>query len=207
MKNDARFCVLAIVMSVGAMAHAQPAMEKPDYVVGDKWQYAWSDGDGQTGRRAWEIVEISPEGRLLIKYGSGKTDTFDGAMNFIPDASDPRPERTLKLVAYPLKVGDEWTFKREFAGPNSAETITGKVVAYEPVTVPAGTYNCYRNEASSSQTNKQNKLNRKWIRWYCPEVKGYAKMILETQTYTPYNPASNTTKVETFELTKFTAGK
>jgi len=207
MKDAARFSVCAIAMFLAASAYAQPAMEKPSYAVGDKWLYAWSSGDGQTGRRQWEIAEIGPEGRMLIRYGSGKTDIFDSAMNFIPDGNDPKPERTLKLVVYPLKVGDEWTFKREFANPGLAETITARVAAYEPVTVPAGTFNCYRNEASSSQTNKQNKLNRKWTRWYCAEVNGYAKMIEETQTFSPYNPAATGTKVETFELMKFTPGK
>src|SRR5437899_2758337 len=207
MKAGARFVLLAS-MFVSAWACAQPAMEKPGEGVGDKGQYAWSAADGQTGQRQREVAEIAPNGQVLIRYGGGKTDAYDSAMNFIPDANDPKPERTLKLVAYPLRVGSDWTWKREFPSPGIAETITGKVVAYEAVTVPAGAFTCFRVEASGSQTSgKHNKLNRKWTHWYCPEVKGYAKMILETQTFNAFNPAATGTSVETFELTKFTPGK
>ena len=113
MKAGARFVLLASTF-VSAWACAQPAMEKPSYVIGDKWQYAWSAADGQTGQRQREVAEIAPNGQVLIRYGGGKTDAYDSAMNFIPDANDPKSERTLKLVAYPLKFGSDWTWKREF---------------------------------------------------------------------------------------------
>ena len=189
MKAGARFVLLASTF-VSAWTCAQPAMEKPGYVV-EYLASAAKNADDRDLQRP--IRQVREDGRL--------TRLLERARRI-----DSAP-RTLKLVAYPLRVGSDWTWKREFPNPAIAETITGKVVAYEAITVPAGAFNCFRVDASGSQTNRHNKLNRKWTHWYCPEVKGYAKMILETQTFNAYNPAATGTSVETYELMKFTPGK
>jgi ribosomal protein S28E/S33 len=70
-----------------------------------------------------------------------------------------------------------------------------KVVAIESITVPAGTFQCYRIEANSSQGGRQDSTQRSWVRWYCPEVKWMAKEIVETIVFSRSNPSANGTTV------------
>ena len=204
MRNDTRTWMLAIATLYVASAHAQPAMDKPQLAIGDKWEFSVVAQDGATRTWSREVVEMPTPGRVRVKFGNGTISDFDDAMNPMPQGD---PERTLKLVAYPLKPTSEWSVNRRFPDPNVGETGTAKVVSVERVTVPAGTFDCYRTEIASSRTNKQFKTNTKWVRWYCPDVKWFAKQVVETYTYNPYNPAGTGTTVETSELMKFTPGK
>jgi hypothetical protein len=204
MKSRTRFAALALAVGVNASASAQAAMDKPMYAIGDKWEFARVSSDGTKNTWTREIVEMPAAGRLRVKFGNGTVSDYDDAMNPMPEGD---PERTYRLVVYPLKRTTEWSLSRRFPDPNVGETGTGRVTSMERVTVPAGTFECYRTEIASSRTNKQLKTNTQWVRWYCPEVKWLAKQIVETYTYNPYNPAATGTVVETSELVKFTPGK
>jgi hypothetical protein len=81
------------------------------------------------------------------------------------------------------------------------------VRGYETITVPAGTFSCYRVEASRTYVNRTYTSNmHRSTRWYCPEVKWIAKEIVETTTRSTSNPASNGTTTDASELVRFTAG-
>lgn len=195
----------AIVLAAAglcASAFAQPAGERPKFNVGDKWVFNQSTGDGKTTTWSREIVELPSAEQLRVRMGSGKVEDYDGAMNFMPEGN---AERVRVLAKYPLKVGDAWSFSRKFANPQIAEEGKAKVVAFESLTVPAGTFQCYRVEAEASLTNKSYKENRTWVRWYCPDVKWIAKETLDTKTTSRESGSSAT--AETSELVKFTPGK
>jgi hypothetical protein len=197
-----RLGVIGLCVGFSIVAQAQPAAEKPKFNVGDKWVFNQSAADGKTTTWSREIVEVPPSEQLRVRMGSGKVEDYDGAMNFMPEGN---AERVRVLAKYPLKVGDAWTFSRKFANPGTAEDGKAKVVAFESLTVPAGTFQCYRVEAEASLTNKAYKENRTWVRWYCPEVKWIAKETLETKTSSRESGSSAT--AETSELVKFIPGK
>lgn len=146
----------------------------------------------------------------------GTTAEFDSAMNWMRDGN---PDLRWQLVAFPLAIGKEWSVARKFADPNYSETGKARVTAVEKVTVPAGTFECYRIEAEALMVGKYRPPNpqikvdkdytetRLWKRWYCPKVKWIAKEVLETRYFHPTNAAASNTVVETQELVKFTAGK
>ena len=194
--------VLLSAFGLSIAAHAQSAAEKPKFNVGDKWEFKQSTADGKTNNWSREIVEIPSGEQVRVRMGSGKVEDYDGAMNFMPEGN---AERVRVLAKYPLKVGDAWTFSRKFANPGTSEDGKAKVVALESLTVPAGTFQCYRVEAETSLNNKAYKETRVWVRWYCPDVKWIAKETLETRT-TTRDSGSNATS-ETSELVKFTPGK
>ena len=81
------------------------------------------------------------------------------------------------------------------------------MVAQEQITVPAGSYQCYRIDAESTLVQRTYYERRFWKRWYCPVVMWFAKEVLETITFDRLNPAANGTVVETSELVRFTPGK
>lgn len=64
---------------------------------------------------------------------------------------------------YPLKVGNEWSSKHTMTTYPGRETrpheLSYKVEAYEPITVPAGTFNTYRILI----TDKLGQVDRYWI--------------------------------------------
>jgi hypothetical protein len=92
----------------------------------------------------------------------------------------------------PLRVGAEWSF----SSPPWPYWQHGrhKVVAYESITVPAGTFDCFRIEGVSSWNSgtetggvyrPEFKYNESWemTRWYCPGVKFLAKLhFVRTQS-------------------------
>jgi hypothetical protein len=195
--------LVSLAAFAAVAADAQPVADKPAFVVGDSWEFTQKSGDGPTTTWTRQVVEIPAADRLRVRLQDNTVADYDGAFNFMPQGN---PEFSRILVKYPLKVGDEWAVGRKFANPGTAETGKAKVVAYEAVTVPAGTFQCYRIEAEASQASREAKENRTWKRWYCPEVKWFAKEVLETQTFGTRGRIGGTVS-QTSELVKFTPGK
>jgi hypothetical protein len=205
MKTLIRLGVVPVLAAGLSLAvQAQPAADKPTLNVGDKWVFSQVAADGKTTSWSREIVELPSGEPVRVRWGNGTLAEYDDAMNFVPEG---KPEFMRALVKYPLKVGNEWSLSRNFANPGTGETGKAKVAAYEAVTVPAGTFQCYRVEAEATLTNKTYYETRRWVRWYCPEVKWIAKETVETKTYNPYNPAATGTVQTSSELVKFTPGK
>jgi len=200
----AKLGVIGLCCGLSTLAPAQPAADKPTLTVGDKWVFSQVAADGKTTSWSREIVELPSADQVRVRQGNGMLAEYDDAMNFVPEG---KPEFLRALAKYPLKVGSEWVLSRKFANPSTGETGKAKVVAYEAVTVPAGTFQCYRVEADATLTNKTYTETRKWVRWYCPDVKWIAKETVETKTYNPYNPAATGTVHTSSELVKFTPGK
>jgi hypothetical protein len=192
-------------VTCSAAALSQPTADKPKIVVGDQWEFASTTtppGKDDTWSRT--VVEVPADDRLRVKFGVGTLADYDGNMDWMPDGN---PDFRRQLVAYPLAVGKEWSVSRRFPNPSTSETGKARVAAQEQVTVPAGTFQCWRVEAEASLVNKNYSERRLWKRWYCPEVKWIAKEVVETTIFNPGNPASNGRTVQTSELVRFTAGK
>ena len=203
-------CVVALLAGVIPLAHAQPVADKPVLDVGDSWSFSQRKSDpgaaeGKMDKWSRKIVEILPDDRLRVQLGSGKVADYDGALNWMPDG---KREYDLVLVRYPLRVGDKWDISRRFENPGQIEMGTAEVVAYESITVPAGTFQCYRVDAKTAINTKYYREFRSWNRWYCPDVKWIAKEKYETSTWSVANPAANGLVVtQTSELVRFTRGQ
>lgn len=197
--------IAAVIAFAAGHTQAQPVAEKPKIVVGDSWDYKGKImPDGTPNDSTRTVVEIDRNDVLKIRQQTGTVTEYDGAMNWMPGG---QKDTARVLVRYPLKVGDEWQLTRKFPNSTAVEDIKGKVVAYEPLTVPAGTFQCYRVEATTVLTSGPHKETRVWKRWYCPEVKSYAKESIDTTIVSPGKPSASGTKVLTSELVKFTPGK
>ena len=202
--------VVAMCLSlVGAIASglsfAQPVAQQPAFVVGDSWEFksVTTPGDKpDTWTRT--IIEAPSDREFKVRFQDNTVNSFDKAMNFMPEG-DPSFARV--LARYPMKVGDGWEMSRKYRDPRAVESGEAKVVAYEQITVPAGTFQCYRIEAKATLNNKSFAQQSKWTRWYCPEVKHLAKEILEQTVMGSYTPGRSGTTLVTSELVKFTPGK
>ncbi len=203
-RYEAIAAMLVLSACLGGAAWGQPSSGRPDYKVGDKWTYHMVEKVAdKTSEWSREIVEVGPGNRLLGRFEDGKTHEFDDAMNWAPTG----PEDARVLVKYPLKVGLSWTFTHK---PNTTsnvrETGEAKVVSYESITVPAGTFDCFRVDAQSTASVRAYSARRQWSRWYCPAIKWVAKEQMETNIYDP-GKGGGTRTVATSELTAFSPAK
>lgn len=189
--------------SLFGQAWGQATADRPDYKVGDKWTYHRVDAVAdKTDEWSREITEVGPGNHMVVRTESGSADQSDEAMNFAPAG----PEDARVLVKYPLKVGNSWTYSA-ITNPASLAREKGevKVVAYESISVPAGTFDCYRIDAEATTAARAYKAQRRWSRWYCPAIKWIGKQHLETNIFNP--GGVNTRTDETSELTSFSPGK
>jgi hypothetical protein len=193
---------LAAMLSEYEVALAQPVASQPQIAIGDTWEFRSMPG----GRNfSLKVIAISPEGVVRIKTETGAVQTYDRSMNILWN-NDPRNPRV--FARYPMKVGDQWTYNSAldegFAVPAAEQKGTVKVLAYESITVPAGTFDCYRIGA---ETGLPVRLSRViWTFWYCPAVKWIARQHIERHIY---NFATDgwSASTQDDELIKFTPGK
>jgi hypothetical protein len=189
-------------------ALGQPVAEKPNWKVGDYWEFRQITkkpgvGDEETTTWSRKIEAFLPNDRVQMQFESGKLEQYDSALNFIFVREGVEDQARI-LAKYPLKVGTEWNFTRKSGAMQGPENGSAKIVAYESITVPAGTFSCYRIDIVADYNYKSYSEHRLWNRWYCPEVKWIAKERLETTIRHPINPGGTT--VATSELVKFTPG-
>ncbi len=198
--------LLATMLSAGVhgIAASQPVAESPKLKAGDAWEFrqTTTPGDNVT-QLTRKITEIGPGDRVQVLWQDGTLKQYDSAMNFIPQG---KPEYVRILARYPLKVGDQWSYTRKFPNPLTEEKGDAKVVAYESVTVPAGTFDCFRVDVKAEFSVRTYQQRNLWSRWYCPAVKWTAKERHETYIFSVSTGGGKTT-VDTIELVKFTPGE
>jgi hypothetical protein len=196
--------ILLVSMVVAALA--QPVADRPEFGVGDRWEYTIKRADGTTQPWWREVIGFNADGQVRAKSNQGNVLLYDRDFNLI-GVEGQRAGRVLGSVRYPLKVGDRWDISRNWDNPDITDTGSASVAAYEKVGVPAGEFDCYRVEADSSFTRRLYSERRKTTRWYCPSLKFIAKEIATTTVFDPSNPASNATRTETSELVSFVRGR
>jgi hypothetical protein len=198
---------LAVIalMSWSTVGWAQSAAEKPTIVVGDRWDFTSTNmPSGKPGTWSRTVMEVSGEDHLKVRLGEGNIADYDGGMDWMPKGN---ADYRRQLVSYPLTLGKEWAIAMKYESPNWSETGKAKVVAFEELSVPAGTFKCFRIDAETSLVNKTYSHRRFWNRWYCPETKWIAKEIVESRIFHPTDPQQSGTTILTSELVRFTPGK
>ncbi len=173
----ASITALALYLVASRPIAAQPVFERPDYAPGDMWQFQFKrESDGTSGRWRRTIDALVSGDRFAVRHGNGTVEYFDRSLNFVGGTPEGDPR---ELVRFPLKVGDSWTFTRRFADPGAEDRGSVTVAAYERITVPAGTFDCFRLEATLSAASASRTIAGKNVRWYCPEIKWFAKEHFE----------------------------
>ena len=189
---------------VALEAAAQPTADRPDLKVGDKWEFNQSvkmvPGEEKSEPWSRRVVEIQPDGRIQVATAKDEMLALDAMLNRI----DPRgPEYSVPTYKFPIKVGNEWSYSAKAGEGGMAERRGSyKVVAYEPVTVPAGTFDCFRIEGQweTSMRNYTGRAREQY--WYCPAIKFIAKSSFQFDQSFRDRPSTSETRLS--ELTKFT---
>jgi len=132
-----------LILTVAVCANAQTA-ERPEWKIGDKWTFKASDGPPLVETHPTrEVTALSPDGTLQVQTSKGEMLTFERETNSLDSRG---PEYSWKRFSFPMFVGKKWDYKRQTGRPpaNGYESASWEVKAYERLTVPAGTFDCFR---------------------------------------------------------------
>ncbi len=210
------------IVQAGAQTDGDPGrrtpVAAPEHKVGDTWVY--NKIDGWTGALVFVVVssvrDLSPRGAVIEAVVPGSTIVTrmqrDPGFNLVRTET-PNGVQTVSpsypSYAFPLAIGKTWTQKASIA--NSAQPdkdvtawFEGRVVGWELVTVPAGTFDAVRIElkanyrASSGEGNWNGTITDRL--WYAPAVRNAVKY--------EYQDTVGTSKYthEAYELVRFWNG-
>jgi hypothetical protein len=162
--------------------------DKPDIHVGDRWSWQHTNGlaDEKDFTRIEDIVEVSANEistRVRVKGKPGSAiATYTREWNPI-DVVSAQYAPYLKDFAFPLETGKKWVGEADKTlfsnGKHGKFSLKGEVVAFEKITVPAGTFDAYKISVlldASGTDEDVNIGNTVETYWYAPSVKRYVKL-------------------------------
>jgi hypothetical protein len=179
--------VATLLVLFAAYAFAQNP-DRPDVHVGDRWSWQHINGlaNERDLTRIEDVVEVSDNEirtRVRVKGNSGSgIATYTREWNPV-DVIYAQFSPNLKELVFPLQVGKKWdgtADKMLFSnGKHGKFFLKGEVVAFEKVTVPAGTFDAYKINVVLDATGTDedaNIGNTVESYWYAPSVKRYVKL-------------------------------
>jgi hypothetical protein len=172
-----RIVALAVWLAAAATSHAQTADAPPPatFTAGERWEWQHVDNRTSLALPAVTVIVVNLDGGLRM---------FDGTTHYPLDAwftddglsASPKPWRV-----WPLAVGKTWMVDSDRLRPdgilvNVRQDVT--VVAYEEITVPAGTFMAFKIVHRGWYRNSRHshgELNDTY--WYAPVAKADVKHI------------------------------
>jgi len=172
-----RLLVITICLATPAISQAQKA-EIPapmTFKVGDTWE--WRQVDNRTKLEKGKLTRTVVDMDGVLRFDNGRTTSQIGSA--LIDGGYNHSRKPWRV--WPLEIGKKWVFDSDWT---RADGVTGntkqdvEVVAYEQVTVPAGTFMAfkivhrgwYRNSRGSN--GKQDDTF-----WYAPDANADIKHI------------------------------
>lgn len=190
------FAALVSFWIIGGIASAGEIAERPAWAVDDSWTYdrvSYPTPGSRTGTHVEYTLRVTnlTAAPYVLERASAEGDareiaaytrwSLDG--NFLGTLRAPRTGQEFRWYRWPLAESQTWDFAWTF--PQLGETTwTAKVVGWETVTVPAGTFraarieigmSCFYNSVDSGACSARDVL------WYSPQVKRHVR--LERQAF------------------------
>lgn len=189
-----------------ALAENPAKVEKPELKIGDRWTYQkidmWKNSkeyvyssevtavsDNEI-REQWKMLESTS----AASVGATGVDTYDGQHNI--SIRDPDKDAGFKrvfnppisLYSFPLEIGKGWESRSKFTNRRNdgeiSEAFKVSVVSWEKISVPAGTFEALKLQATGYYTvtilgrgTFSGSTKRTW--WFSPEVKRAVKYEYE----------------------------
>lgn len=177
------FAFIALfIFCINAFAEEAPVMEKPTFKMGDWWEF--KNKHSTVKCKHWEIVELS--GNSLVEACDDYKMYFKVGDNYQALKVTKNDKAILSYspsfpgLDFPLKVGKKWSGKysgyRADTGGKWDSTVDFQVVAFEDVTVAAGTFKAYRIEYVDKWVSGSFRGSNKSVGWIAPEVGYYVKL-------------------------------
>lgn len=190
------FACLVVAVPVGTKADDSTAVQQPSFRVGDSWTYNKID----LWKNEFQFSVVSTITALTNKQIILEAEGLDGSGHSTvfrtPDFNVARIESGNKVqisdpfypnYAFPLQVGKTWergvTFRSSDSSKEVQASLKGRVVGWELITVPAGTFRALRIDLEG--TYRGISVEGRWngeIRdrlWFAPEVRNAVKYEYE----------------------------
>lgn len=179
---------VAVLSIFATTASAQvPAVERPDIRTGDSWEYSFRDTSvAKPGcNYSLTIKEVtndkiigSAERPAGCDASAFANPTYNKDFNFLIPGGTP-----YRAYSFPLEIGKTWNYEYDFSIGNRSwsNKLTGKIVAAEKVTVPAGTFDAIKIVLDRKYWGSGGPYLSKWAGtvedtlWYSPVVKNFVK--------------------------------
>ncbi len=185
-----KILILFFVLAFVSISFAEaPVAEQPTYNQGDKFVFVKDNG------KKYKLVFLRMEGDKFV-YKKGKKEfILDSNLTSVRRKSQGRFAGP--ILEFPLKKGKTWSYEHmsgriqgsDVTIGNTKRTTTYEVVAYEEITVLAGTFWAYKITATVEGGGGVGHERGEHNYWYAPDV----KQIIKSSEY----------RVGTVELEKY----
>jgi hypothetical protein len=177
-----------LLLFIPAILYGEDKVEAPIWSIGDKW--TWERADGATLNS--QVVDVKEDLYILKMgkdpdlYGYDKK-TMNVKFLIKEGGRQVKFESSWRNVLdFPMFVGKKWTnntYGKPAQGQLEVTYINEfNVEGVENVTIPAGTFKCYKIQLK--QTNMSARHKNGWVRyWYSPEVKIWIKREAENTDF------------------------
>ena len=185
-----------LLVAVAAHAADPAYVTLPAVKAGDRWTYARMDYWTNTREFVYEIQVTFANGDVIQGTSTrpgGKREkdgVWTAEWNSVAEPGGAVFEPNRELLRFPMAVGNE--HKLAYTGkalPNvntltyatTKNELTAKVVGWEDVTVPAGTFHALRIDADGYYERLDRSVSGRahYVVWYVPEVKRWVKLLFE----------------------------
>ena len=179
MKKIILLCSIITLISI-SFAEA-PVAEQPTYVKGDKYVYLQkSEKNNKEKKIKLEFLRMDGDDYVFLKNGK-KERVWDSNLTSLKRKKHGRYPGP--VIKFPLKKGERWEYTHlsgMHGGPDLSKRSTQRttifeVVAYEEITVPAGTFWAYKITATVEGGAGLEVKRGTHNYWYAPDVKQIIK--------------------------------
>jgi hypothetical protein len=162
--------LILLLMVPGISFSEDQVAEKPTYSEGDYWTLV----NRNKSKEVKHSFLREEEDKIVcgLDESDRTRDIYFKARIKSPPLGYPDP-----IIDFPLTVGKKWEYEfKSTSGEQYKRRSKYTVEAYEPVTVPAGTFQAFKI-TMITETIGSFKASEKDQYWYCPEVKYIVKRI------------------------------
>jgi hypothetical protein len=173
-------------------AQTNPAIQRPEIKVGDAWTY--TKFDKYIGRVVETVTvtvqkvegdEVQVVSQAADGQGDQRVHLYTAEWNLRKGGDADRPfDPMIPYLSFPLEEGKTW--KGKYSTPSRDRTGTtygeaeGKVLGFESVTVPAGTFNAAKVRVEiywqyKGVMGRRGEGTIWYTIWYAPEAKRWVK--------------------------------
>jgi hypothetical protein len=189
----------APIASPPGTASSAPAASAPQVKVGDYWDYAVHDGWTKLPRGIYryQVVRVDPAGVVVQLSNDGKLlDTlvyapgWNGRELPLTNTQRFRYDPTYTAYDYPLEPGKRWHSVLRSTDVVTGRTfnthVSGRVIGWERVRVPAGEFEALKIERSVFAGNMEGYRTQEEIAeidWYVPSVRRAVRTSANSQHF------------------------
>lgn len=210
-KGENHACVsalLALLLFVLYPIYAADVADVPQFKVNDTWKYGQIDLWKNERIKGWTHTVYSVEDQVVMAGVDEQTGKF---RNFYTLEGNPKgsARRTYQphmlLLSFPLSVGKSWGAEYDLLrsdGRDNHVTMSVKVLAFEKVTVPAGTFDAFKLKyhAYYRRQGEKGTGTQDSVYWYAPAVKRIVKEEYRETTFSGRNYDQFINQLESYKL-------